>query len=191
MRSWWQDIRFGARMLAKQPGFTVIAVLTLALGIGANAGIFSVLRQVLLQRLPVPSPEQLVLIYSPGPKQGHVSSDQDGTDGAESFSYPMFVDLRDRNTVFSGLAAKANFPVSVTFHGQTERADADLVSGNYFETLGAHAALGRALEPADSKAPGSSPVAMLGFGYWKRRVTRDPNVPTQPGLTQNTPMNQD
>jgi putative ABC transport system permease protein len=188
MRSLWQDIRFGARMLAKQPGFTCIAVLTLALGIGANAGIFSVLRQVLLQRLPVPHPEQLVLVYSPGPKNGHVSSDQSGTEGSESFSYPMYTDLRGRNTVFAGLAAKADFPVSVTFHGQTERAQADLVSGNYFETLGAHAALGRALEPADSKTPGSSPVVMLGFGYWKRRFASDPAVLNQSVLINSTPM---
>src|SRR5437016_2926480 len=158
MRTLWQDVRFGARMLAKQPGFTCIAVLTLALGIGANAGIFSVLRQVLLQRLPVPPPEQLALIYSPGPKNGHVSSDQSGTEGSESFSYPMYADLRDRNTVFAGLAAKADFSVSVTYRAQTERAHADLVSGNYFETLGAHAAIGRTLEPADSTAPGSNPV---------------------------------
>jgi predicted permease len=188
MRSLWQDVRFGARMLAKQPGFTCIAVLTLALGIGANAGIFSVLRQVLLQRLPVPNPEQLVLLYGPGDKSGHVSSDQSGTEGSESFSYPMYVDLRDRNSVFSGLAAKADFAVSVTFHAQTERAQADLVSGNYFNTLEAHAALGRTLEPGDSKAPGSSPVVMLGYGYWRRRFASDPTVLNQAVLINSTPM---
>src|SRR3954469_15165462 len=188
MRAIWQDIRFGARMLAKQPGFTLIAVLTLALGIGANVGIFSVLRQVLLQRLPVPHPEQLALIYSPGPKNGHVSSDQSGTEGSESFSYPMYADLRDRNTVLSGLAAKADFPVSLTYHGQTERAQAEIVSGNYFETLGSRAALGRTLESADSAAPGSSPVVMLGFGYWKRRFASNPTVLNQAVLVNNTPM---
>ena len=76
MNGLWRDVRFGVRMLAKNPAFTAIAVLTLALGIGANAGIFTILQQVILRRLPVPNPDQLVLLYSPGPKQGHVSSDE-------------------------------------------------------------------------------------------------------------------
>src|SRR4029077_977309 len=99
-------------MLGKNPGFTAVAVLTLALGIGANSGIFSVMRQVLLQRLPVPHPEQLVLLYAPGPRSGHVSSDEG--DGTESFTYPMYKYLQDNNTVFAGLAAKANFPISAS-----------------------------------------------------------------------------
>ena len=137
MQTLWQDIRYGLRMLGKNPGFTAVAVLTLALGIGANTGIFSVLRQVLLQRLPVPHPEELVLLYAPGVRSGHIESDE--VDGSESFSYPMYVDLRDQNRVFAGVAAKADFPVSVALRGQTERANAELVSGNYFDTLGVHA----------------------------------------------------
>src|SRR5258708_12625297 len=112
MRAIWQDIRFGARMLAKHPGFTVIAVLTLGLGIGANTGIFTILRQVVLQRLPVPRPEQLVLLYSPGPKQGHVNSDENsapGEEGAESFSYPMYPNFPNPNTVFTALPPKDSF----------------------------------------------------------------------------------
>jgi putative ABC transport system permease protein len=192
MHSLWQDIRFGARMLAKQPGFTAIAVLTLALGIGANTGIFSILRQVLLQSLPVPHPEELVLLYSPGPKQGHVNSDetpQPGQDGgAESFSYPMFKDLRDRNSVFAGLAAKDNFSTSLAFRGHTERASADLVSGTYFETLGVVAEIGRTFQVDDTASAGSSPVLMLSDGYWKRRFGADPSVLNQTVLVNNRPM---
>jgi predicted permease len=191
MNGLWQDIRYGLRMLAKNPGFTAVAVLTLALGIGANTGIFTILRQVVLQRLPVPHPEQLVLLYSPGPKQGHVSSDESslpGEDGAVSFSYPMYKDLRDRNTVFSGLAAKDTFGTTLTFRGHTERTAADLVSGNYFETLGVSAAIGRTFEPADTAVPGSNPVVVLANGYWKRRFGSDPGILNQSVLVNNRPM---
>jgi predicted permease len=191
MRAIWQDIRFGARMLAKHPGFTAIAVLTLALGIGANTGIFTILRQVVLQRLPVPHPEQLVLLYSPGPKQGHVNSDESGApgeEGAESFSYPMYKDLRDRNSVFDGLAALDRFGTSLTYRGHTERAKANLVSGNYFETLGVSAALGRIFEAADTATPGANPVVMLSDGYWKSRFGGDPNILNEGVLVNNRPM---
>jgi predicted permease len=186
METLWHDVRYGLRMLAKSSGFTAVAVLTLALGIGANTGIFSVMSQVLLQRLPVPHPEQLVLLYSPGPKHGHISSDEES--GDESFSYPMYSDLRDHNTVFAGLAAKDNFPVSVAFHGQTERADAEVVSGNYFETLGVRPALGRLLLPSDTLAKGSNAVVVLGHGYWKKHFASDPAVLNQSLLINNQAM---
>jgi putative ABC transport system permease protein len=173
----FQDVRFGVRQLRKNPGFTAVAVLTLALGIGANSGIFSVMRQVLLQRLPVPHPEELVLLYAPGDKNGNVDSDEG--DGSESFSYPMFADLRDHNTAFAGLAAKADFPTSVAFRGQTERARAELVSGNFFETLGVHAALGRLFYPSDSAAPGGNPVVVLSHGFWKNRFGGDSGILNQ------------
>src|ERR1041384_4071599 len=99
MQTLWQDVRYGLRVLGKNPGFATIAILTLALGIGANTGIFSVLRQILLQRLPVPHPEELVLLYAPGERNGHISSDEG--DGSESFSYPMYADLPDQNKVFA------------------------------------------------------------------------------------------
>ena len=191
MTNLWQDIRFGVRMLAKNPAFTGVAVLTLALGIGANTGIFSILRQVLLQRLPVRHPEELVLLYGPGPKQGHVSSDEDshgGDAGAESFSYPMYLNLRDHNQVFAGLAAKDTAGVSLAYRGQTERSRADLVTGNYFETLGVNAEIGRIFEPGDSSAPGSSPVVMLSYGYWKGRFGGDPGVLNQSVLVNDKPM---
>lgn len=177
METLWQDIRYGFRMLWKDAGFTLVAMLTLGLGIGANTGIFSVMSQVLLQRLPVPHPEQLVLLYAPGLRHGHVSSDEG--DGSESFSYPMYKDLRDRTNVFSGLAAKADFPVSVTFQGNTERASSDIVSGNYFGTLGVRPVLGRLLLASDTLAEGGNSVVVLGNGYWKKRFGADPKILNQ------------
>jgi predicted permease len=186
MGTLWQDIRYGFRMLTKDAGFTLVAVLTLGLGIGANSGIFSVMSQVLLQRLPVPRPEQLVLLYAPGPRRGHVSSDEG--DGSESFSYPMYKDLRDRTEVFAGLAAKANFPVSLTYQGNTERAESDTVSGNYFETLGVRPALGRLLLPSDTVAEGGNNVVVLGNGYWKKRFGADPKILNQSVAVNNQLM---
>ncbi len=186
MQTLWQDIRYGLRMLGKNPGFTAVAVLTLALGIGANTGIFSVLRQVLLQRLPVPHPEELVLLYAPGVRSGHIESDE--VDGSESLSYPMYVDLRDQNRVFAGVAAKADFPVSVALRGQTERANAELVSGNYFDTLGVHASIGRLLSPSDTVAAGGNPVVVLGNGYWQKHFGGDPGVLNQSVMVNNRLM---
>ena len=186
MQTLWQDIRYGLRMLGKNPGFTAVAVLTLALGIGANTGIFSILRQVLLQRLPVPHPEELVLLYAPGVRSGHISSDE--VDGSESFSYPMYADLRDQNKVFAGLAAKADFSVSVALQGQTERARAELVSGNFFDTLGVHPVIGRLFSPADTSAAGGNPVVALGNGYWQKHFGGDPGVLNQSIMVNNRLM---
>lgn len=186
MPTLWQDIRYGLRILAKNPGFTAITVLTLALGIGANSGIFSVMRQVLLQRLPVPRPQELVLLYGPGPRSGHVSSDEG--DGSESFSYPMYKDLREHSTVFAGLAAKADFPLSVGYRGETERAEAELVSGNYFETLGVQPALGRLLQPSDEVSRGVNPVVVLGYGYWQKRFGGRPGILNQSVQVNNRLM---
>ncbi|MGB6684157.1 MAG: ABC transporter permease, partial [Candidatus Acidiferrum sp.] len=133
MQNLWKDIRFGFRMLAKSPSFTAIAVITLALGIGANTAIFSLMDQVLLQRLAVKSPDELVILKAPGPATGHVSSDGDSS---ESFSYPMYKGLRDTNSVFSGILARYGFSASVAARGQTDRASGEVVSGNYFQVLG-------------------------------------------------------
>src|SRR5256885_1459363 len=165
MRAIWQDIRFGARMLAKHPGFTAIAVLTLALGIGANTAIFSLVSQILLRRLPVQNPEELVILRSPGPMTGHVWSDGDE---AQSFSYPVYRGLRDSNTVFSGMLARFAISASIASHGQTERGSGELVSGNYFEVLGIRPALGRLLTGDDDRAPGAQPVVVLSHAYWTR-----------------------
>ena len=115
MQTLFQDLRYGARMLLKNPGFTLIAVMTLALGVGANTAIFSLTDQILLRRLPVERPGELVVLRSPGPKGGKLWSDGDGD---ASFSYPMYKDLRDRGVnVFSGLLARFAIPLSVAGAG--------------------------------------------------------------------------
>ncbi|MCI0489614.1 MAG: ABC transporter permease [Blastocatellia bacterium] len=177
MQTLSQDLRYGARMLIKNPGFTSVAVLTLALGIGVNTAIFSLLNQVLLKTLPVEQPEQLVILSSLGDKQGSVWSDTN--DGAESFSYPMYKDLRDRNEVFSGLLARFAVSLSIAFQGQTERAEGELISGNYFEVLGVKPALGRTLTQEDDTTPGAHTVAVLSHGFWSRRFGSDPNILNQ------------
>ncbi len=170
----WQDLRYGARLLRHSPMFTAVAVVTLALGIGANTAIFSLTYQVLLQLLPVPHPEELVVLRSPGPKQGRVSSDGDS---AASFSYPMYKDIRDRSgRVFSGVLARYPVPLSVSGLGNTERANGELVSGNYFEVLGVTPALGRILSAQDETAPGANSVAVLSYGYWTRHFGNDPSI---------------
>jgi len=168
-----QDVRYGIRMLLKSPVFTAVAVLMLALGIGANTAIFSLTDQVLLRQLPVRKPEQLVILRSPGEKPGHTSSD---SDDATSFSYPLYKQLRDQNPAFSGLLARYAVPVNIAGQGSTERARGELVSGNYFEVLGVVPALGRVFSSQDETAPGANPVAVLSYGYWARHFGRDPGI---------------
>lgn len=172
-------------MLAKHPGFTSIAILTLALGIGANTAIFSLVSQVLLRRLPVQNASELVVLRSPGPMRGHVWSDGDE---AQSFSYPMYKGLRDTNSVFSGMLARFSFPSSIATHGQTERGSGELVSGNYFDVLGVRPALGRLFMLDDDKVPGAQPVVVLSHAYWTRRFGGDPGILNQTLLVNNTEL---
>jgi putative ABC transport system permease protein len=173
MENLLQDIRFGLRTLGKNPGFTIIAILTLALGIGANAAIFSLTDQVLLRLLPVERPGELVVLTSPGVNHGRVWSD---IDGGPSFSYPMYKDLRDRNEVLAGLLASFHVQVSVAGQGQSQLAEGVLVSGNYFQVLGVRPLLGRGFNAQDETAPGANPVAVLSYGYWTRHFGSDPNI---------------
>src|SRR6201984_3141234 len=134
------DLRFALLTLAKSPVFAGVAVVSLALGIGANTAIFTLLDQVLLRLLPVKHPEELVLLRSTEMKWGHTEADYDL---ANSFSYPMYKNLRDHNEVFSGMLACFSTDVSVAKGNSTVIAHADLVSGNYFDVLGVRPALGR------------------------------------------------
>jgi putative ABC transport system permease protein len=173
MGNLWQDLRFGFRMLAKTPGVTAIAILTLALGIGANTAIFSLTDQILLRALPVSHPEQLVVLRSPGPFSGSTWADGDS---AMSFSYPMYKDLRDHVPAFSGLIAKFSVDLSVAGQGRTERTQGELVSGNYFQVLGVRSVLGRVLSADDETAPGANPVMVLSYPYWMRQYGGDAGI---------------
>jgi MacB-like periplasmic core domain len=186
MQDFFQDLRFGLRMLRKSPVFTAVAVVTLALGIGANTAIFSLTDQILLRELPVPHPEQLVILRSPGPNHGHTWSDVD--QGAQSFSYLMYKDLRERATVFSGLLACREATVNVYGHGETERANADLVSGNFFQTLEVQPALGRLFMPGDETASGANTVAVLSYAYWSRKFGADASILNKPLTVNGVPL---
>ncbi len=185
MHTLLQDVRYGLRMLAKNPGFTFIAILTLALGIGANTAIFSLINQVLLRRLPVRNPSELVVLKSPGPKRGHVWSDGDDS---EIFSYPVYKGLAKNTTVFDGVLARFQFAASIASHGETERGSGELVSGDYFEVLGVRPALGRVLSPADDDVQGAHPVLVLSHAYWTRHFGGDAGVLNQTILVNNTEM---
>jgi hypothetical protein len=185
MRFLLQDLRYALRGLRKSPGFAAAAIATLALGIGANAAIFALVDRVLIRTLPVRDPQELVLLRSPGPRQGHTWSDGDDT---ACFSYPMYRDLAERATVFSGLIGEVPFDANVAARGETERASGELVTGGYFGTLGVAPYLGRVLIPEDDRAPGAHPIAVLSHGYWTRRFGADPGVLDKPLLVNGQPL---
>ncbi len=168
-----QDLRYALRSFTKNPTFSAVAVATLALGIGANAAIFALVDRVLIRTLPVHDPGALVLLRSPGPKQGRTRSDGDD---AYCFSYPTYRDLAEQSKIFSGLIGEIPFSASIAARGETERASGELVTGNYFGVLGVPPALGRVLTPADDRTKGGHPVAVISHGYWQRRFGGDPAV---------------
>lgn len=169
-----QDVRHAVRLLRKSPGFSLIVVATLALGIGANAAIFSLLDQLLVRLLPVKNPKQLVLLDCPGPSMGFFESQ---SETVRPFSHPMFLDLRDRSgDAIEGLLARYPLALDVADRGGTERANGSLVSGTYFPVLGVGAAVGRVLTPEDDRTPGAHPVAVISHSYWMRRFGGDPDV---------------
>jgi putative ABC transport system permease protein len=185
MYTFWQDIRFGLRVLRKNLGFTIIAVITLALGIGANTAIFSVMNQILLRRLPVRNPSELVVLHAPGPNTGRVSSDGDVT---ESFSYPMYKGLRDGAAGSVALIARSSSDASLASQGQTQRGRLELVTGNYFNVLGVAPAIGRVFDSQDDNSPGGNQVAVLSYNYWSHHFASDPNVLNKTILVNSVPM---
>jgi predicted permease len=162
------NLKLALRTLWKTPFVTLVAILSLSLGIGANGAIFSLFDQMLLRSLPVREPGQLVNLGSPGPKSGSTScGNAGGCD--EVFSYPMFRDLEREQTVFLGLAAHVAFGSNLAFEGQTMSGEGLLVSGSYFPTLGLTPHLGRLLDPGDDRVVGESQVVVLSHNYWRRR----------------------
>jgi putative ABC transport system permease protein len=185
MSGFSQDFRYALRQLAKSPGFAAVAIVTLALGIGANTAIFSLLDQALLRRLPVKEADRLVILQSVGSFNGHTSS---RTDENFYFSYPMYRDLRDRNSVFASLIATDYAAVGVQWHNQPELVGAELVSGNYFDALGIRPALGRLMIADDDRVADANPVVVLSFSYWQRRLGSDPSVVNQSLLVNGRPF---
>jgi len=192
MRHLSRDLRYAFRGLARSPLFTAVALLSIALGIGANTAIFTLVDEVLLRRLPVRAPDQLVLFDG---ARIHYGSNS----GGNMLSFPMYEDFRDNfvdggagarpprvtppiadNTtsppVFSGMFARRTVAMNVGADGQTERVPGELVSGTYFQVLGVGAAIGRVITPDDDKERGGSPVAVLSYDYWRTRFGSDPQI---------------
>lgn len=161
--------------------FTTVAVLSLALGIGANTAIFSLLDQVLLRLLPVRSPQELVLFTMRGQHYGN-------NWGQSAISYPMYRDFQDHNEVFSEMFARFPFTPSFTVDGGTDRVQGEMVSGTYFPAMGVGAAIGRTFTPDDDKTPDGHPIAVLSYSFWETHFAKDPKVLGKKVLLNNTAM---
>jgi predicted permease len=158
-----QDLRFGLRMLRKNPGFSLVAILTLALGIGANTAIFSVVDKVMVRRLPVSEPERLVRVVGRGEHD-------------MSFSQPLYADYLNHSEALLGLVAYSETPLNLSDGTRAERAAGLIVSGNYFAVLGVTPALGRTFLPEEDRTWGTHPVAVVSYGLWQRRFGADPKL---------------
>ena len=174
METLLKDLRYGIRSLLKRPGFAAIAVITLALGIGANTAIFSLVNMVMLRSLPVDHPEQVV----------SVSLRAKG-DAINAFSYPNYLDFRDRNQVLAGLLAYRFVPMSLSRGGNNERIWSYEVSGNYFDVLGVQAIKGRMFLPEEDRTRLSHPVAVVSYTSWQRRFGADPDLVGKDVLLNN------
>jgi predicted permease len=164
------DVRLALRSWWKAPGFAGIAILSIALGIGANAAIFTLVDQVLLRVLPVGDPHELVQVTFTGTRYGN-----NWGDGTE-LSYPVYKEIHDNNQVFAGVLGRFGTAFHLGAAGRTERVAGELVSGNYFPVLGVSAAIGRTISEEDDRVPGGHPVAMLSHGFWTARFSSDPSI---------------
>jgi predicted permease len=176
-----RDLNFALRTLRRTPGFTLVAVLTLALGIGANTAIFTLLNQVLLRRLPVKDPHSLVMLTMRGKHYG-------SNWGSNAISYPMYKDFQAHNEVFSGMVARFPIYSSVTIGNSSERVKAELVSGSYFDVLGVTTAMGRPFTPDDDKTPHGHPLVILSYNYWRDKFGAKTDVIGSTILVNNNKM---
>ena len=182
MSTAWADLRYAIRGLRRSPLFAIVAILSLALGIGANSAIFTLMDQVLLRKLPVSHPEQLVMLYQQGP---HMGSNM----GSRMHSYPLYQDLQQRAEPFSEVICRRLIDASVSVDNQTERVEAELVSGNFFTMLGVGPAAGRVFNSSeDDQVYQGHPVAVLSHAYWVGRFASDPAVVGKKILVNNYPM---
>jgi predicted permease len=174
MNSIWNDLKFALRQLRRSPALATTAILTLALGIGANTAIFSLLDQALLRSLPVRDPHKLIVLKATGDAWNGSTSNNGGDDN-DYFSYPMYKDLRDRNQVFDGLIGTAPAQAGFSRGSSSQVLDAELVTGNYFDVLGVRPALGSMLSQADDAA-NATPAVVVSFDFWRNGLASDPKV---------------
>jgi len=177
-----QDLKYGARQLRRNPGFTVVAVLSLALGIGANTAIFTLMDQVLLRLLPVKDPQALTRITWEGQHAGVASM------GAGTLPYPYYREVRDRAEAFDGVLGQSPVELSLAYGAHTEHLQGELVTGNYFEVLGVGAAVGRTFRAGDGEQAGGHPQAVLDYDYWMERFGADRGVVGKTILVNNVPL---
>jgi predicted permease len=166
----FNDIRFAVRGLFRSPLFAIVAILSLALGIGANTAIFTLIDQILLRKLPVSAPDELVMLYQQGPHNG-------SNMGQRMHSYPIYQEYQQRAEPLAEVLARRLAELSVSIDNQTERLDSEMVSGNYFSMLGVRPAIGRVFSSEeDDRVYQGHPVVVLSYDYWTRRFSRDPSV---------------
>ena len=178
----WFDLRLALRSLRRSPLFATVAILSLALGIGANTAIFTLIDQILLRKLPVKSPEQLVMLFQRGPHNG-------SNMGSRMHSYPIYQDYQQKAEPLAEVLSRRLVAASVSIDNQTERVTAEMVSGNYFSMLGVSPALGRVFNSKeDDQVFMGHPVVVLGYDYWATRFARDPSVVGKKILVNNYPM---
>jgi putative ABC transport system permease protein len=170
MRTLWQDLRYAFRVLGRSPGFAGTVVLTLALGIGVNSALFSVIHNVLLKPLPYPDPDRLVQVQSTVMVPGKP------TEVMPVWSYPRFEFLREHNRVFAQIAGCAEDSLTLTQGGDPERVGAELVSADYFSLLGLKPQLGRVFEGQEDRTLGAQPVAVISDGFWRRHFGSQADV---------------
>src|ERR1700759_3001299 len=178
MRGFWQDIRYAMRSLRNAPGFAVIAVVTLGLGMAVNTTVFSVINGLVLRSLPVSHPEQITVL----------ALKQQGTDGFQPFSHPDYVDIQGQSRATAEVFAYRTTLTSIVADNRGDHCVISRVSGNYFSALGVQPALGRLILPNEGQTPNADPVIVLSYSYWQKRFNRDPAIVGKTVQVDDRPM---